>query len=122
MAILQTPSIRTVISGDGVTSLDRTTSIAVTEKLEAVRYIKSTDLEVPVDYSYIDVVKSMYFYSNDTYTLTFNTSTDSIVFEVTGEFKIDPTVAFRTSITSLTIATKSTTDIEIDIRIYGVTA
>lgn len=119
MAIIQTPSIRTVITGDGITSLDNSVSFTLSEKLEATRLLKDTDGSVLLDYSYINTVKSFYFYSVGTYTVTLTVGTEIIPIEVNGTFRLDPTPAFRDLITSIALSTSSTTDISISVRVYG---
>lgn len=122
MAITQNPSIRTIIQGDKITSLDQSTSFILSEKLEASRMIKSTDGEVILDYSFIDTVKTIYLYSTGTYKITLTVGSTILPIEVTGAFRLDPTTTFRNSINSVSISTSSTTDILVDIRIYGVAA
>jgi len=122
MAITQNPSIRTIIQGDKITSLDQSTSFILSEKLEASRMIKSTDGEVILDYSFIDTVKTIYLYSTGTYKITLTVGSTILPIEVTGAFRLDPTTTFRDSINSVSISTSSTTDILVDIRIYGVAA
>ena len=122
MAITQNPSIRTIIQGDKITSLDQSTSFILSEKLEASRMIKSTDGEVILDYSFIDTVKTIYLYSTGTYKITLTVGSTILPIEVTGAFRLDPTTTFRDSINSVSISTSSTTDILVDIRIYGVGA
>jgi hypothetical protein len=122
MAITQNPSVRTIILGDNITSLDQSTSFVLSEKLEASRLIKSTDGEVVLDYSFINTVQTIYFYSAGTYKVTLTVGPTILPIEVTGAFRLDPTAAFRTSLTSVSISTSSATDILVDIRIYGIDA
>lgn len=128
MAIVQTPTIRTVISGDGITALDKSTTFTLLEKLETTRQLIDTEGDVEIDFSYIDKVKSFYFESTGVFTVTIEHTSDDLIpvvstipFEVDGGvFRFDPTAAMQTAITGLTLSTSSTTAISVNIRIYGV--
>jgi len=127
MAVIELPSIRTVITGVGVTQFDSSTSFSLTEKLEAAIYIKSTDNKITIDYSFVDNVKSLIFNSSGTYTVEITTTSTDVVpvvtvmqFQVSGMFRLDLTQAQRALISAIKISTASTTNILVDVRAYGV--
>lgn len=129
MAVIALPTIREIISGDGVTALDQSSSFTLTEKLEAVRYIKASDGKVTIDYSYIDVLKTIMFTSSDVCTVEITTTSTDVVpvvtvmpLEINGTFRLDLTPAFRGLISSIKILTSITTDITVNIRAYGIAA
>ena len=54
MAVVSLPTIRTVISGDNVTTIDKQTQFTLGEKLENLYYLKSTDGNLAIDISKIN--------------------------------------------------------------------
>lgn len=129
MAVQALPTIRTVISGDNITGFDKSTTFTLAEKLENIYYIKSTDGNLVVDFSKINNVKSILFYSTSSFTLnltidigTTETPNEVVVpLTLTGNFRLDPDSALLAKIKALSIATISTTDITIYVNIYGAT-
>jgi hypothetical protein len=122
MAVVALPNIQTVISGDEITSLLLNNQFELGEKLEAIRYIKSTDGEQSIDFSYINFIKTIMFQSEGAFTLKLVFADASqIVLPILGMFRLDPGV-FTSALSSIVISTVSTTDITINIRIYGATA
>ena len=129
MAVTTLPSIRTTVAGENITALDSLTSFTLTEKAEIVQYLKAADGKVAVNLSVIDTIKSILFHSDGVYTVEVTitplvepTTPITIPFEVSGMFRLDPTVAFRGLITSITLSTASVTNITVDTRIYGTVA
>ncbi len=130
MATINIPSIRTVITGDGLTALDKITTFTLSEKMETVRLLKASDGSVAIDIAYINTLKTLYIESTGVFTVTItHTTTDvipvvnTIPFEINGGvFRLDPTVASRALLSAITLSTASTTDITINIRAYGVAA
>lgn len=121
MAVSALPTIRTQISGDGLTLLDQSDQFSLAEKLETVRYIKNTDGKVAIDFSFIDTVKTLFLQSTGTYIVEITTTAANVIpFEITGVFRLDFTPAFRATLSSITIETDSTTNITVNTRIYGV--
>jgi len=127
MAVQALPTIQTIFSGDGITSSTRNFQFTLGEKIENVLYVKSTDGDVSIDFSRISNLASFNFYSADTFYLkltvdigTVETPNEvEIPFQVSGMFRLDPYTNFLSKIKAVKISTDSTTDITVDIRIYG---
>jgi len=120
------PNVRTVISGSGVTAFDQKVEFTLSEKLETTLLIKSTN-SASIAYANIDNIKSILFYSTSNFTvnLTVDIGTTEVpnvvIFPIatTGNFRFDPTVVFMSKISAISISTESTTDISVDVCIYG---
>jgi hypothetical protein len=127
MAVQALPTITTIISGDNVTAFNKNIQFTLAEKLENVLYLKSSDGNVEIDYSKINNIQSILFYSTSTFTINISidigtVETPNIVIvpiETTGNFRLDPTTALIGKISSITISTASTTDITIYVNVYG---
>jgi len=127
MAAIQLPKIRTYISGDGVVDFDKSTQFTLLEKLESVYLLKAADGDLSIDTSKINSLVSMLFYSINSFTIKLTVDigtveTPNIVIvpvETTGNFRLDPTTAFLSKISAVSISTTSTTDITIQVNVYG---
>ena len=127
MAVKQLPTIQTIFSGEDITPTTKTTSFELGEKIENKLFIKNTDGEVEVDYVKISNIKTINFNSDSLYTvkLTIDIGEEGIPeeieapFQIVGNFRLDPNTDFTDKIKKITITTDSTTDITVDIRIYG---
>lgn len=123
---INTPKIRTVISGDNITQLDTFTSFTVTEKLERDQLIKASDGLVTIDYSYINNPRSIVLQSLGSFVVTITYTdltpvTHVIPFGINnGMFRFDPVEGF--DIDSIKISTASTTDLLVNTRIFGIAA
>lgn len=128
MAVTSLPTIRTVISGDGVTSFDKNIQFTLGEKLESTYILKSTDSPITINYSAVSNLKSFIFYSDSNFTVNVSidvgtTETPNIVvvpISVTNMFRFDPDSTLLGKISNVTISTTSTTNITISTFIYGV--
>lgn len=122
MAIQNIPTIRTIVSGDGISSKDISETFALAEKLEA-QYILDADHDpVVLVESFIDNLKTIIFNSIGTYTVTITMLDSNVVpFEVSGVFKFNPTAAFRASIDTISVSTTSTSSITVNVSAYGAT-
>ena len=127
MAVKQLPTIQTIFSGEDITPTTKTTSFELGEKIENKLFIKNTDGEVEIDYIKVSNIKTINFNSDSLYTvkLTFDIGEEGILeeieapFQIVGNFRLDPNTDFTDKIKKITISTDSTTDITVDIRIYG---
>lgn len=127
MAVQALPTIQTIFSGDGITSATRNFQFALGEKIENVLYVKASDGDITIDFSRISNLASFNFYSTDTFylKLTIDISTVEapneveIPFQVSGMFRLDPYIDFLSKVKAIAISTDSTTDITVDVRIYG---
>jgi hypothetical protein len=127
MAVKQLPTIQTIYSGEDITPTTRATSFELGEKIENKLFIKNTDGEVEIDYIKVSNVKTISFNSDSLYTvkLTIDIGEEGIPeeietpFQIIGDFRLDPNVDFTDKIKKITISTDSTTDITVDIRVYG---
>jgi len=127
MAVKQLPTIQTIFSGEDITPTTKTTSFELGEKIENKLFIKNTDGEVEIDYVKVSNIKTINFNSDSLYTvkLTFDIGEEGMPeeieapFQIVGNFRLDPNTDFTDKIKKITITTDSTTDITVDIRIYG---
>jgi|GEM_PF-2207282 len=127
MAVKQLPTIQTIFSGEDITPTTKTTSFELGEKIENKLFIKNTDGEVEIDYIKVSNIKTINFNSDSLYTvkLTFDIGEEGILeeieapFQIVGNFRLDPNTDFTDKVKKITISTDSTTDITVDIRIYG---
>jgi hypothetical protein len=127
MAVKQLPTIQTIFSGEDITPTTKTTSFELGEKIENKLFIKNTDGEVEIDYIKVSNIKTINFNSDSLYTvkLTFDIGEEGVPeeieapFQIVGNFRLDPNTDFTDKIKKITISTNSTTDITVDIRIYG---
>ena len=120
MAIRNTPTIRTVITGDDISSKDISETFTLAEKLEAQYILDALHVPVVLDESFIDNLKTIIFSSIGTYTITFTMLDANVVpFEVSGVFKFNPTAAFRALVDTITISTASTANITVNVSAYG---
>ena len=127
MAVQALPTIQTIFSGDGITLSTRNFQFTLGEKVENILYVKSTDGDVSIDFSRISNLASFNFYSADTFYLKLTVDIGTvevpneveIPFQVSGMFRLDPYTDFLSKIKAIKISTDSTTDITVDIRIYG---
>ena len=127
MAVKQLPTIQTIFSGEDITPTTKTTSFELGEKIENKLFIKNTDGEVEIDYVKVSNIKTINFNSDSLYTvkLTFDIGEEEIPeeieapFQIIGDFRLDPSTDFTDKIKKITLSTDSTTDIAVDIRIYG---
>lgn len=127
MAVKQLPTIQTIFSGEDITPTTKTTSFELGEKIENKLFIKNTDGEVEIDYIKVSNIKTINFNSDSLYTvkLTFDIGEGGIPeeikapFQIVGNFRLDPNTDFTDKIKKITLSTDSTTDITVDIRIYG---
>ena len=127
MAVKQLPTIQTIFSGEDITPTTKTTSFELGEKIENKLFIKNTDGEVEIDYIKVSNIKTINFNSDSLYTvkLTFDIGEEGILeeieapFQIVGNFRLDPNTDFTDKIKKITLSTDSTTDITVDIRIYG---
>jgi len=127
MAVKQLPTIQTIFSGEDITPTTKTTSFELGEKIENKLFIKNTDGEVEIDYIKVSNIKTINFNSDSLYTvkLTFDIGEEGMPeeieapFQIVGNFRLDPNTDFTDKIKKITISTDSTTDITVDIRIYG---
>ena len=127
MAVKQLPTIQTIFSGEDITPTTKTTSFELGEKIENKLFIKNTDGEVEIDYIKVSNIKTINFNSDSLYAvkLTFDIGEEGILeeieapFQIVGNFRLDPNTDFTDKIKKITISTDSTTDITVDIRIYG---
>lgn len=120
MAIKNTPTIRTVITGDEMSTRDISETFTLAEKLEAQYILDSEDSAVTIDSSFIDNVKTILFNSTGTYIVTVTMLDVNVVpFEVSGVFKFNPTAAFRALIDTISVSTNSTTSTTVNVAIYG---
>ena len=104
MAIRNTPTIRTVITGDDMSSKDISETFTLAEKLEAQYILDADHAPVVLDESFIDNLKTIIFSSTGTYTITFTMLDANVVpFEVSGVFKFNPTAAFRALIDTISV-------------------
>lgn len=129
MAVQTLPTIRTIITGDNITGFDKSTTFTLAEKLENIYYVKASDGNLVIDFSKINNVKSMLFYSTSNFTLnltidigTVETPDEVVIpLTLTGNFRLDPDSALLAKIKTISIATISTTDITVYVNIYGAT-
>lgn len=129
MAVQTLPTIRTIISGDNITGFDKSTTFALAEKLENIYYVKALDGNLVIDFSKINNVKSMLFYSTSNFTLNLTVDIGTVEvpneivvpLTITGNFRLDPDSALLAKIKAISIATISTTDITVYVNIYGAT-
>ena len=127
MAVKQLPTIQTIFSGEDITPTTKTTSFELGEKIENKLFIKNTDGEVEIDYIKVSNIKTINFNSDSLYAvkLTFDIGEEGILeeieapFQIVGNFRLDPNTDFTDKVKKITISTDSTTDITVDIRIYG---
>lgn len=127
MAVVALPSIRTVITGDNIAPFDKTTSFTLGEKLESLLYLKASDGDVSIDYSKINNIAAILFYSASAFTvsITIDVGTTEIPnvvvipFTTIGNFRLDPSSALMTKISAISLATASATDITVYTNIYG---
>ena len=120
MAIRNTPTIRTVITGDDMSSKDISETFTLAEKLEAQYILDADHAPVVLDESFIDNLKTIIFSSTGTYTITFTMLDANVVpFEVSGVFKFNPTAAFRALVDNISISTASTANITVNVSAYG---
>ena len=127
MAVKQLPTIQTIFSGEDITSATRAKTFELGEKIENKLYVKSTDGEVEIDYIKVSNIKTINFNSDSMYTvkLTIDIGEEGIPeeieapFQIVGDFRLDPSTDFTDKIKKITLSTDSTTDITVDIRIYG---
>lgn len=127
MAVASLPTIQTIFSGDGITSNTRNFQFTLGEKVENILYVKSTDGDIAVDFSRISNLASFNFYSTDAFYLKLAVDIGTvevpneveIPFQVSGMFRLDPYTDFLSKIKAIKIATDSTVDITVDIRVYG---
>jgi hypothetical protein len=127
MAVKQLPTIQTIFSGEDITPTTKTTSFELGEKIENKLFIKNTDGEVEIDYIKVSNIKTINFNSDSMYTvkLTVDIGEEEIPeeieapFQIVGDFRLDPSTDFTDKIKKITLSTDSTTDIAVDIRIYG---
>jgi hypothetical protein len=127
MAVANLPKIQSTITGDGITTSNKILQFELGEKIEYTYYIKSTDGALVVDVSKIDLMQTMMFYSDDAFTL--NLAVDVSLTEVPdivtlpilvdGLFRLDPQAEFVSRIDSISIETTSTTNILVEVNIYG---
>lgn len=122
MATTISPSVRTLISGEGLTSLDSSLSFTLDEKIEISRLLKSTDGSVTIDFSYIDIVKTIYIEADGDFSVSFTAAANTINFGVSKAFRLDPTSTFRDTITSMAVSSTSEAGVHITVRVYGTTA
>ena len=127
MAVKQLPTIQTIFSGEDITPTTKTTSFELGEKIENKLFIKNTDGEVEIDYIKVSNIKTINFNSGSMYTvkLTIDIGEEGTPeeieapFQIVGDFRLDPSTDFTDKIKKITLSTDSTTDITVDIRIYG---
>jgi len=127
MAVKQLPTIQTIFSGEDITPTTKTTSFELGEKIENKLFIKNTDGEVEIDYIKVSNIKTINFNSDSLYTvkLTFDIGEEGILeeieapFQIVGNFRLDPNTDFTDKIKKITLSTDLTTDITVDVRIYG---
>lgn len=127
MAVQALPTIQTIFSGDGITSATRNFQFTLGEKIENVLCVKASDGDITIDFSRISNLASFNFYSTDIFylKLTIDISTVEapneveIPFQVSGMFRLDPYTDFLSKVKAIAISTDSTTDITVDVRIYG---
>ena len=122
MAVITLPSVRTIIAGNGVTAFDKKAEFTLAEKMETVLYVNSTT-NVSVPYSNIDNIKSIVFYSENDFTVNITMTIDStsvtVPIATTGNFRLDPTSTFMSSVSAITLQSSSTTNISVTVNIYG---
>ena len=122
MAIQNIPTIRTTVSGEGISSKDISETFTLAEKLEAQYILDSVHTPIVLDESFIDNLKTIVFNSTGTYTITFTMLDANVIpFEVDGVFKFNPSVAFRALIDTISVSTTSTTSITVNVSAYGTT-
>lgn len=127
MAVKNLPTIRTVLSGDNITSFDQSLTFTLAEKLENTYSIISTDSPITIDISKINNIKSIIFNSTAAYTVTLSidigtTETPNVVvvpFSITDTFRLDASSALISKISSIQLSTISTTAIYVSVFIYG---
>jgi hypothetical protein len=127
MAVKQLPTIQTIFSGEDITPTTRAVSFELGEKIENKLFIKNTDGEVEIDYIKVSNIKTISFNSDSLYTvkLTIDIGEEGMPeeieapFQIVGDFRLDPNTDFTDKIKKITISTDSTTDITVDIRVYG---
>lgn len=120
MAVKNTPTIRTIISGDELSQKDISETFTLSEKIEVQYILDSLDSAETLNFDFVDIVKSIVFNSTGTYTITITMLDSNVIpFEVTGVFKLNPTASFRALIDTIAISTTSTTSTTINVSIYG---
>lgn len=116
MAIPVTPTLRVVLSGSNITDFDTSVTWTLGQKTEGIYSLKDTDGDVSIDVTNIDDVEAIVFYS----TGAFNIKFDSFEIAVSaGFFVLNTTQTWLDTITTVAINTASTTDIDVEVKIYG---
>jgi hypothetical protein len=115
-----TPVFNIRLTGEeNVTILNENVTWTPIDKYEATLTMKVGDAPKTIDYSVVEKVRLMVFYGAGSFIVTETVGTEVIAHEVQDVFVLTPTVAYRNSITSITVSTTSTSDIEIQCRVYG---
>lgn len=129
MAIAIQPRIQVKISGDSICLTDQIKAWDLSQKMEIIKSIKADDNEVTIDFSDIENMELIEFYSADPFNiiLTITTTgisptTNMIEIPITGFFVLNTDQTFIDTLTTLQISTDSTTDITVNINAYGTVA
>ena len=108
------------LSGNGaVKQLNRTITWSPDTQIENVIKLRSTDGQKTIDISSIDTVKLMIFSCESaSFILEFTVDTNVIQHE-TDLFVLTPTDSFIQTVDSIKLSTSSTSDIEVNVQIFG---
>ena len=90
-------------------------------KIEQVYKIKSSSGSQTIDFSDIANVKVMIFKSSTAFSLSMTISGSTVTY-LTDYFIFTPASSMLANISNIAISTSSTTDILVDVRIYGKTS
>lgn len=115
-----TPTLTLSLVGDTyVTQLSKQKTWTPGAKIEQNYVISDTDGNQVIDLSLVDSIQSIVFVSSSAFKVSITAGGQQIVFAVSGFFVFDPTSTFLGTVTELAISTDSTTDITVQVRVYG---
>ena len=116
------PNLIVSLTGDTfVTKLDKEKSWSGGTKLEQNYSIRDTDGSQVIDISDLENITMMIFESSSAFTVSITAGGSTLAIPVDNIFLFDPTATFVATITNISISTTLTTDITIQVRIYGST-
>jgi hypothetical protein len=115
-----TPKLNVKLLGEEqMTLLDKTITWTPSDKLETTLVINSADGSKAISITNIETVKTMVFYGTGSYKVSITVDTNTIDFETQDFFIFSPTAVFRSTIDAISVSTASSSDIEIQVRVYG---
>lgn len=119
MAINLEPSLQIKLLGTQVTNFDETNSFTLDNKDEYTFEIQSTSSPVLIALNKVPNTKLIFVHATGDFSLNFTTALGTFTILCTGNFVLNTSQSFITSLVSLTVTTTSTNLIKVYFNIYG---